>query len=177
MSCGRNDVLRRCILRDESTGSCFERFEELFIPGIHRQHNDPEIGELCPGLACRFDAGTIGESHIEHDDLWVQQAQKLACFSGGTGLTDNIKVPFAFERTAQPLANQLVIVDDENRDCHAQSPFPEVAASARTAASALIEPSCAEPSAISITVPPPCRSRTLSATPRRCGRSRIMSKP
>ncbi len=67
-------------------------------------------------VAAGLDAVALLEPHVEHSDVWVERVHPCHGLVGSRRLADDLDVPLGFEEIADPSANDLVVVEEEDGD-------------------------------------------------------------
>ena len=70
-------------------------------------------GQLGPDLAAGLDAGAVGQPDVHDDDVGLVEARLVDRFGDGPGLGDDLEALAPVEQRDEALADDLVVVDDE----------------------------------------------------------------
>ena len=161
MARGSHDLLGRSALGHERACAGVECVEELVVPGVHREHDDAHVRRLGAQGADDLEAVAVRKAQVDDGDRGLALAAHRDALGDARRLGHHLDVRLALQCTAQALADELVVVDEEDGDRHLPS------SSARPAA-------CRDNST---TVPWGLRRLTVRLAPIRVARSRMMVRP
>ena len=112
---GRPDHLGgRGVLADEGGGAGLHGGEDLVVAGVHRDHH--QSGRVAD-LADRADdveSGAVLELQVGDDHVGSELVVLLERLGHRAGRADDLMSVLAVEDARQPLADQLVVVDEED---------------------------------------------------------------
>jgi hypothetical protein len=101
-------------LGHERARAGLQRAEQLVVAGVHGQHDDAHRGARLAQGARRLEAAAVGQAQIHDHDVGLQRAGLAHALGGGGGLADDLELPVALERVPQALADQVMIVDEQD---------------------------------------------------------------
>jgi hypothetical protein len=81
---------------------------------VHRQHEHAQLGHLGVHLPNKFYAVAALERQVDHDDIGLAGANRLARYRLAVRLAANREVRLRLEHAPQALPHDRVVVDDEN---------------------------------------------------------------
>ena len=97
-------------------GAELEADDLVHLGVLGREHDDRHAG-LGPDDPADLDAGQLRQHQVEQDEvgpLGPEQRERLAAVGGGDGA-----IPLELERFHEGLAERRLVVNDEDRACHA----------------------------------------------------------
>src|SRR6185436_12254886 len=89
-------------------------YERLGI--VHRQDQDFGRGQCLADLPRRLEAVQVRHADVQDDDVGTQPLRLVARFAPVDGLADELPALLRLEQRAQALADDLVVVGDEDAD-------------------------------------------------------------
>ena len=113
----RGDEVSRADLLEEVPGRAGDdRREHGLLVGVRGEHDHARLGQLGTDLATRLDARPIGQADVHDDDVRLVAPGLLDRLRDGAGLGDDLEAVAPVEEGDKALADDLVIVDDEQAE-------------------------------------------------------------
>ena len=110
-------------LRHEPVGARPRRFDEGGAVGQARAHQDPGVGREPADLRADLEPIPVGQSDVQHHDVRLQLASQGERLVRGARVSDDVRTLLGVEQGAEPVANELVIVDDQDLDTQLRTPW------------------------------------------------------
>ena len=73
-------------------------------------------GSTAADGAAHLDAGAVGQPRVEDGDVGAQRRDARGRLLGRAGLADDLDVTGGLQQRAQPLADDLVVIEQEHPD-------------------------------------------------------------
>ena len=179
----RDQVAPADLLEQVAAGAGDDGRQDRVLVGVAGQHHDPRLGHLGPDLATGLDPRAVREPHVHDDEVRPEALRSRDRLGHGAGLGDDLEFRSAADESDQPLPDDLVVVDDEQRQwacraglrvCHLRSSSGDLGTT-----TSMRVPTPGSPSMLIVAPIRPARSRMLARPwwPNRTTRSRVDPDP
>ena len=113
---GADEVGGAGILEYVAGGPAAEGLDDIGLVGVHREHDDPGVGRAFVDLANDLEAVEAGQAEIEQEDGGFELAGLFDSVEAVGNLAEDLQVLFLLQDRAQPLADDPVVVGQEQGD-------------------------------------------------------------
>jgi hypothetical protein len=106
------------LLQDVPGGASHDGGDERLVVGVGRQHHAGRLRHRRPDLAADLDAAPIRQPHVENGDVRLCRRNARQGVGDGARLADHVNVLSTLEQGAQARPDHLMIVEEEDTQCH-----------------------------------------------------------
>ena len=106
------------LFQDVASSSSHHAGEERLVVGEAGQHQADQIGHQRSDIAADLDTAAAFQANVKDGDVWLGQRDPFHGFGRRGCLADNLDVVVRFEQQADSLPDHLVVVEEEDSDCH-----------------------------------------------------------
>lgn len=92
--------------------------EERLVVGEAGQHQAGQIGHQRSDIAADLDTAGALQANVKDGDVWFGQRDPFHGFGRRGRLADDLDVVVRFEQQADSLPDHLMVVEEEDADCH-----------------------------------------------------------
>ena len=110
-----HEVARPDLLEEVAAGAGDDRGDHRLLVGVAREHHHPGRRELRPDLPTRLDPRAVGQPDVHDDEVRLEPPGHLDRLGDRARLGDDLEPRSAIEHGDQALADDLVVVDDQER--------------------------------------------------------------
>src|SRR5207247_4710221 len=110
------DVLHGVFFEHKSLHAEIDGAIERLLLLIHRENDDLRGQSFALQLARNLQAGQAGQVDVEHGDIGLFLEYQLKRHPAVSGLANELKSRVGLYHLAQPLAEQRMVIDDQNFD-------------------------------------------------------------
>ncbi len=109
----RHEVARPDLLEQVAGRTRHDRRQDRLVVRERGQHDDARVGQVGPDLAAGLDPGAVGQADIHDHDVRAVEARLGQRLLDRAGLGHDLERRSAVEQGHQALADDLVIIDDQ----------------------------------------------------------------